>query len=67
MYNDFLALQPTICARITGMPDCEGVTLALPHLLGGQGVLGNIPMLLDGTDGMVSTAAPAFCARQSNR
>jgi L-lactate dehydrogenase len=40
----------TICARITGMPDCEGVTLALPHLLGGQGVLGNIPLPLDATE-----------------
>jgi len=40
----------TICAGITGMPDCEGVTLALPHLLGGQGALGMIPLLLDGTE-----------------
>jgi L-lactate dehydrogenase len=37
----------TICARITGLPDCEGVTLALPHLLGGAGVLGKIPLALD--------------------
>jgi L-lactate dehydrogenase len=36
----------TVCARITGVPDCEGVTLALPHLLGGNGVLGTIPLPL---------------------
>jgi L-lactate dehydrogenase len=40
----------TICARITGMPDCEGVTLALPHLLGGEGALGMLPLPLDGTE-----------------
>src|SRR5262245_40992637 len=36
----------TICARITGLPDCEGVTLALPHLVGGDGVLTTIPLPL---------------------
>jgi L-lactate dehydrogenase len=40
----------TICARITGLPDCEDVTLALPHLLGGEGVIGTIPLPLDGTE-----------------
>ena len=37
----------TICCRITGVPDCEDVTLALPHLLGGDGVLATIPLALD--------------------
>jgi len=27
----------SICCRIAGVPDCEGVTLALPHLVGGEG------------------------------
>jgi L-lactate dehydrogenase len=37
----------TICCRITGVPDCEGVTLALPHLVGGEGALATIPLPLD--------------------
>ena len=37
----------SICARISGVPDCEGVTLALPHLVGGQGALATIPLQLD--------------------
>jgi len=37
----------TICSRISGMPDCEGVTLALPHLVGGEGVLATIPLPLN--------------------
>jgi L-lactate dehydrogenase len=38
----------TICARINNsVPDCDGVTLALPHLLGGEGVLGTIPLQLN--------------------
>jgi L-lactate dehydrogenase len=37
----------TICARITGIPGCEGVTCALPHLIGGGGVLAPIPLPLD--------------------
>ena len=37
----------TICSRITGVPDCEGVTLALPHLVGGGGALTTIPLPLD--------------------
>lgn len=40
----------TICARIRGVPDCEGVTLALPHLVGGGGALATIPLPLDGTE-----------------
>jgi L-lactate dehydrogenase len=37
----------TICTRITGVPDCDGLTLALPHLVGGEGALGTIPLRLD--------------------
>ena len=37
----------TICCRIEGVPDCEGVTLALPHLVGGEGALATIPLRLD--------------------
>ncbi len=37
----------TICSRITGAPGCEGVTLALPHIVGGQGALATIPLPLD--------------------
>ena len=40
----------TICSRISGVPDCDGVTLALPHLIGGAGVLGTIPLPLDGSE-----------------
>jgi L-lactate dehydrogenase len=38
----------TICTRIEGVPDCDGVTLALPHLVGGAGALATIPLPLDG-------------------
>jgi L-lactate dehydrogenase len=37
----------TVCARISDVPGCEGVTLALPHLVGGDGVLATIPLSLD--------------------
>lgn len=40
----------TICSRIDGVPGCEGVTLALPHLVGGEGVLATIPLPLDVTE-----------------
>jgi L-lactate dehydrogenase len=40
----------TICSRITGVPDCDGVTLALPHLVGGAGVLATIPLALDAAE-----------------
>jgi L-lactate dehydrogenase len=40
----------TICARIAGVADCEGVTLALPHLVGGRGALATIPLSLDPTE-----------------
>jgi L-lactate dehydrogenase len=37
----------TICARIAGVPDCDGLTLALPHVVGGEGALGTIPLRLN--------------------
>ena len=37
----------SICARITNVPGCDGVTMALPHLVGGQGALATIPLPLD--------------------
>src|SRR4051812_32446108 len=37
----------TICSRITGVPDCDGVTLALPHLVGGKGAMATLPLALD--------------------
>jgi L-lactate dehydrogenase len=37
----------TICSHIKGVPDCDGVTLALPHLVGGAGALATIPLPLD--------------------
>jgi L-lactate dehydrogenase len=40
----------TVCARIAGVPDCDGVTLALPHLVGGDGVLATIPITLDAAE-----------------
>ena len=40
----------TVCARISGVAECEGLTLALPHLLGGEGVLATIPLALSDTE-----------------
>jgi L-lactate dehydrogenase len=40
----------TVCARITGVPECEGVTLALPHLVGGEGIQATLPLALDATE-----------------
>jgi L-lactate dehydrogenase len=40
----------TICCRIAGVPDCEGVTMALPHLVGGEGALATIPLPLDAAE-----------------
>jgi L-lactate dehydrogenase len=37
----------TVSSRISGVPGCEGVTLSLPHLVGGEGVLATIPPPLD--------------------
>ena len=40
----------TVCAPVSGVPDCDGVTLALPHLVGGDGVLATIPLALDASE-----------------
>ena len=40
----------TICSRIDGVAGCEGVTLALPHLVGGKGALGTIPLSVSATE-----------------
>jgi len=40
----------TVCSRITSVPDCAGVTMALPHLVGGDGVLATIPLALEPTE-----------------
>ncbi|MEQ1831349.1 MAG: L-lactate dehydrogenase, partial [Pirellula sp.] len=37
----------TICSRINGLPDFEGITLSLPHLVGGEGALATIPLHLN--------------------
>jgi L-lactate dehydrogenase len=37
----------TICTRIEGVDGYDGVTLALPHLVGGQGALATIPLPMD--------------------
>lgn len=37
----------TLCSRMEGVPDCEGVTLALPHLVGGSGVIATLSPPLD--------------------
>jgi L-lactate dehydrogenase len=34
----------TICARIVGVPEWEGLTMAMPHMVGGEGALGTIPL-----------------------
>ena len=36
----------SICSRISEVPDCDGVTLALPHIVGGAGVIATIPLPL---------------------
>jgi len=40
----------TVCCRISGVPHCDGITLALPHLVGGDGVLGTIPLRLNAAE-----------------
>jgi L-lactate dehydrogenase len=40
----------TICTRVTGVRDYDGVTFALPHLVGGDGALATIPLSLDETE-----------------
>jgi L-lactate dehydrogenase len=49
----------TVCSRIDGVPGCEGVTLALPHLIGGDGVLTTIPLPLDDSESAALRASAA--------
>jgi L-lactate dehydrogenase len=37
----------TVCCRVTSVPEFAGVTFALPHLVGGDGVLATIAPALD--------------------
>lgn len=37
----------TICSCLQGVPDLEGVTMALPHLVGGEGARATIPLKLN--------------------
>jgi L-lactate dehydrogenase len=37
----------TICALINNVPGCDGITLALPHLVGGHGALATIPLAMN--------------------
>jgi L-lactate dehydrogenase len=37
----------TICSHLAGVPDCANVTMALPHLVGGEGALATIPLSLN--------------------
>jgi L-lactate dehydrogenase len=48
----------TVSSKITGVPGCEGVTLALPHLIGGTGVLATLPLSLDRSEsgGLIRSA-----------
>jgi L-lactate dehydrogenase len=54
----------TICSRIEGVRDCDGVTLALPHLVGGKGVLATLPLPLD-ADESVRLAQSAGVLREA--
>jgi len=49
LLNDRRAVL-TICTRIAGTPGCDGLTLALPHLVGGGGVLAAIPIHLEAAE-----------------
>jgi L-lactate dehydrogenase len=40
----------SICTRIVGVPECDGVTLALPHLVGGEGAMATIPLPLNAAE-----------------
>ncbi|HTD88959.1 MAG TPA: L-lactate dehydrogenase [Candidatus Binatia bacterium] len=40
----------TICSRVNDVPDCHGLTLALPHLVGGEGAMATIPLRLDAAE-----------------
>jgi len=54
----------TVCSRIEGVRGFEEVTLALPHLVGGQGVLAVLPLPLD-ADETARLAQSAAVLRES--
>jgi L-lactate dehydrogenase len=45
LLNDRRAIL-SVCSRISGIADFDGVTLALPHIIGGAGVIATIPLPL---------------------
>lgn len=40
----------TVCTRIEGVPGCEGVTLSLPNLVGGEGIKITVPLPLSANE-----------------
>ncbi len=54
----------TICSGIQGLPDYDGVTLALPHLVGGEGALATIPLPL-ASDEQAALSRSAAILRES--
>lgn len=40
----------TICSRMEEVPGCEGVTMSLPQLVGGEGTLTTVPLPLDANE-----------------
>jgi len=50
----------TICAKVSDVPGCEGVTLALPRLVGGKGELAVLPLPLDSTEADVLRRSAAI-------
>jgi L-lactate dehydrogenase len=50
----------TICSRIENVPECANVTCALPHLVGGEGVLATIPLPLDDAERQELRASAAL-------
>ena len=57
----------TVCSRITDVPDCDGVTLALPHIVGGEGVWRRFPWPWMRLSARACAGARAPCARRSRR
>jgi L-lactate dehydrogenase len=40
----------TVCSRMTGLSHCDGVTLALPQIVGGNGIVATLPLPLDAAE-----------------
>jgi L-lactate dehydrogenase len=57
----------SICTRIVGIQDCDGVTLSLPHLIGGQGALAAVPLPLEaGEQQALRRSAGVLCEAIGN-